>query len=475
MHLLKIERLRNNPILKAIFIIILFAFIWTFSEYSYKGNNDIIATVGDKSITSREFAVFYDRYLRSMNPEMQKLAGDESFSKAVKNYVLSQLITQKYQDIFIERLGITMSDDMTAKEIRKSEAFQKNGVFNQEIFDQFLKRENKREKEFISDVKESILREYISSFLSQQVNPISRLVAKELYPFYYQQVFFDMIKISPAKNLSIASAEEIESFYKKNKNNYQTVPFRKVRMLDLSAMESKSIENIKEEVYAGDSVETIAKNSKLNVVNLDLFEDDSSLKLDGQSDDIAQALKNLVLKAEKNYSEIFYEEYGEKDKKKTAAFVFEVIEITPSREQSLDEAKVKVVADLEKEKELKTTTDAAYMLFSSLSDKRDYPFLTNVIFELSKDMQLNLNDDSVVNNKIPSEVKEKIIAAEDNKNITKIGDSFYLVNIYKRLMPQDINQDKLKYLELNSKNAFKNSLMQEIFNESKIEVKINNF
>lgn len=96
----------------------------------------VIAEVGESRITYPE----YERALELAYRRARDTYGDEKEIEKLnlKNTVLDQIIDNRVLLIASERAGITVSDEEVREEIRNEPAFQKDGVFDREVYERRL-------------------------------------------------------------------------------------------------------------------------------------------------------------------------------------------------------------------------------------------------------------------------------------------------------------------------------------------------
>jgi peptidyl-prolyl cis-trans isomerase D len=130
-----LDLMRKNAgtwMIKFIFgaIIVVFAF-WGIG--SFRAQQALrAARVNDEVITVEEFQTAYDRLLEELRRNMGgKLDAEMLKTLQVKQQALNSLIDQRLLLTEADRLGLRVSDEQLAAEIRAIAAFQRNGAFDQ--------------------------------------------------------------------------------------------------------------------------------------------------------------------------------------------------------------------------------------------------------------------------------------------------------------------------------------------------------
>lgn len=469
MHLLKIEKLKHNIIVKAIFVLILIAFIWTFSDYSYLNGNNIIAKVGNEEITKKDLTLAYEN---AFTPEMKSMANNQEFMEYFKTAVFQNLVNEKLEISLAKKLGFNVPKSSIIEKIKQEKSFQKDGKFNQELYQKILTGQNLKEKDLLQNVADMTSKSILLSFLENNINTNSHLLAEELYGQYYQDVYFDLIKLSPSSAINFPTDQELVEYYNNHKAKYKTKASRDIEIIDISSLTGEAIENLKEEVYGGESIEQISKSIKLPIQKFKL-NNEENITIKNYPEDIIQSLTSIILKADKKYLDVFVYDYKNTEgSNKQAAFAFEVTNINEPQIQPLEQIRPLVMMDCHKEKQQNFLHDSAYLFYASLSDKREYPQMNNVSMEVEKNIKIGLNSSESPNIKLPEEVRDKIENSNDKKIITKVGDTFYLVNIFKRNFAQTHDQAKFSLLLEENKKLLDSSTLNEILVNSNIRVDI---
>lgn len=157
------RKYKQSIVIKIVFGIIVLSFIGTIflvwgrgekgvggSAYAAKVNGDKIPIEAYQKIYYRLKNVYEQIYGRSLTPELEKQMGIKKL--ALDNLVETSLIRQE-----AKRQGITVSKDEVAESIAAIPTFQKDGVFNFQMYQQLLKANRITPKDFEEAQKEELL------------------------------------------------------------------------------------------------------------------------------------------------------------------------------------------------------------------------------------------------------------------------------------------------------------------------------
>lgn len=158
------RKYKQSILIKIVFGVIVFSFIgtiflvWGRGGDKENGPSGYAAMVDGKKISLDEFQKSYYRtrgiyeqiYGRSMTPEMEKQMG-------IKKLTIEGLIDNMLTRQEAKKMGIKVSKDEVAAEIAKVPAFQKNGAFDFDQYQQTLKANRMTPSDFEAAQEEDLL------------------------------------------------------------------------------------------------------------------------------------------------------------------------------------------------------------------------------------------------------------------------------------------------------------------------------
>ena len=132
---------RLNGII-AIFIlgllVIPFAFVGV-SSYFTSGATNAVALVNDQEITANEFNQAFQNYRRRLQAQMGTAFDPELFDQAiVRRQFLDQMINEELLAQVSTSAGLAVTDERLSAEIRNLAAFEVDGEFNADVYQQRL-------------------------------------------------------------------------------------------------------------------------------------------------------------------------------------------------------------------------------------------------------------------------------------------------------------------------------------------------
>ncbi len=122
------------------FMVILSFIFWGVGTVDKSGDTNIVAEIGNYKIPAEEYGRSYDRIYRFYRDVYKEKFDDEMQKKLnLKEVVLNSLIDNRVLLIAARDNGITVSDEELNEAIKSEPAFMKNGVFDNEIYQNRLR------------------------------------------------------------------------------------------------------------------------------------------------------------------------------------------------------------------------------------------------------------------------------------------------------------------------------------------------
>jgi peptidyl-prolyl cis-trans isomerase D len=151
-----------------IMLIMLIIGLAGFSITNYGGGVNTVGRVGDRNISVDDYA---NALRAEMNAFSAQIGQPVTFAQAealgLDRQVRQQLVTQAALDNEAARIGLSAGDERVAREITQVPAFQGvNGVFDRETYRFTLERNNLREAEFESRLRDDLARSVLQGAMS---------------------------------------------------------------------------------------------------------------------------------------------------------------------------------------------------------------------------------------------------------------------------------------------------------------------
>jgi len=229
-------------------------------SYSYGSKASSVAQVGSVEISKAKLDLTYMNLYEQYNSMFQGKF-DEAQAKKMNLYgqAFNSVSTQAKLINLAKEFGIIVSDEELAQELGSIKGFQKDGVFQEEIYTQYLKRIRLKASIFEEIVRDDVI-----------INKLFKLLNVESVDFE-QKLLTSSINVSDKiryyvvtpqdKEININIEEaQLKAFWEKDKNNYLTP---KRYLFDVVWSDTKDVEYTQEELdtfYKGNSFNYIDQN-----------------------------------------------------------------------------------------------------------------------------------------------------------------------------------------------------------------------
>ncbi len=189
-------------------------------SYSFGSKAGNVAKVGDIEIKQSKLNMVYSNIYSQYNEMLQgKLDDTKAKEMGLIKQAFATLETQAKILNFSQDLGIVVSDEEVANMLESIKGFQKDGVFNKEIYDGYLKSQRLKAKVF-----EATLRDDIT------INKTLALLQTESLPFEEETVSAAMnvadkliYKVLTPSDVNITADEaKVKAYWESQKENFTT-------------------------------------------------------------------------------------------------------------------------------------------------------------------------------------------------------------------------------------------------------------
>ncbi len=167
-----LQTLRSSSaglVAKAFMILLIISFgAWGVQGYlTDAGRGEMVATVGDATITTSELAAAFGRDVRRFQAQGSDLTAEQARNLGLMDLALDRLIQGRTYDAASGWLGMGVSDKRIAQAIREEELFQdESGTFSRSRFDFVLRNNGIAEAQYVADLRRDMLRREIINSLA---------------------------------------------------------------------------------------------------------------------------------------------------------------------------------------------------------------------------------------------------------------------------------------------------------------------
>ena len=469
---------KNNKFLIITIWIATISFIFTGATYGFKYGikSSSIGKVGDIELDKDKFQMEY-RNLYNRYSQMFQGKFDEEKAKQMRlqEQVLNNMAVQAMILNLAKDFGIVVSDKEVATNIASMPMFQKNGVFEKSIYENFLRNSGLSVKTFESSIKDTLTIQKTLSLMNLKG------VKEEYKAFSTAFEIADKLKyiILSTNDMQVSIDDaKLKEFWKTRKEQFQTpkkysfdVVWQDSNEINVTDTEIKkffeensfkytssdgkllSLEEAKEQVIRDLKLKKSKKsaNKKYIAFKKNQIKKDETISYDIGDFRLSKDIWNEI--SSKNIGDIL--------KPKVVGDKYAIIKITNIKEpkiKSFEEAKELVIPEyklnLAKELLAKESENKLKNIDKEKTKTSDFITLNN-----SKEQKLGLNKQETV------DFYNKLFTSNKEKGIISIGDKVVIYKIVEqKLVSIDKNETKGLYQTIDQlkEQSFEENIIKEL-------------
>ena len=189
-------------------------------KYNFGSKAGNVAKVGNIEIKQSQLNIAYRNIYSQYNEMMQgKLDEKKAKEMGLIKQAFSQLEVQAKLLNFAEEMGIVVSDRELADTLENIRSFHKDGVFNKEIYQAYLRSQRLKAKTFEATLRDEIIIKKTLDLLHTEALPL------EIETFSSAMNIADklMYKVLDSKDVNISTDEaSLKTFWESTKKNFMT-------------------------------------------------------------------------------------------------------------------------------------------------------------------------------------------------------------------------------------------------------------
>ncbi|WP_122035687.1 peptidylprolyl isomerase [Aliivibrio sp. EL58] len=237
------DRIREGStglVVKIILGLIIFSFVFAgVGSYLVGGSQPLAAKVGEREITRNDFEQVYQNERNRMQSQLGEyfstLLGDPAYVEQFRKSVLDRMVNDALLDNQAQNLGLRVSDEQIRQAIISMPQFQKDGKFDEEIYNISLRRAGFSSDSFAEYLRQDLVRNQLILALESTEftldNEVQAQGALEAQQREIRTVTLDTAEF--AKKATVTD-EEIQTYYDENKQQFVRPEQVKVSYIELS-------------------------------------------------------------------------------------------------------------------------------------------------------------------------------------------------------------------------------------------------
>jgi peptidyl-prolyl cis-trans isomerase D len=296
-----IGKLSKSFFIKILVGIIILPFVfWGMGDVFRGGNQNVIATIDSKKISTQEFMNYLNRL--NLNKEQVKNLPKTDLVEQI----LSDYIGKKVMAIEIEKMGIVVSDNALRNIIKNDKLFYKDNKFSRTEYEKFLIKSGVTAPQFEANiVEQEKRRQFLSSLAGGIVVP--EILAEEEFKKENQTKTIQYIDLEKYHSKNKPSAESLKDLYERNKNIF-FVEFKSIRYAeikpelisgssDFNENFFKQLDLIENNILDGVTFEITTSANNLKITEFDKVninkEDEKKNKITNLPDNLFKKIYNI--------------------------------------------------------------------------------------------------------------------------------------------------------------------------------------
>ncbi len=233
-----------------IFIIPSFVVTGIYSYNRMSDSENDLATVGDTSITQMDFDNSKRQYLENFRRQMGSSFKANMLDTAeARASILAALISDRAVSLEIASEYINVGEADAINLVKQAPAFQRNGKFSTEAYQQFLNSMGKSDEQFVQELRRDLSRQMLLASVSQ-TTLASNTVAQRIHDLLTEERTIRTFSVKPDAFLKTVtvSDEEAKAYYEQNKSLFNVPESVDIEYVVLSPASYKNIQASEEDI-----------------------------------------------------------------------------------------------------------------------------------------------------------------------------------------------------------------------------------
>ncbi len=221
-----LRRKAQSTVIQVVIVAIILVFMfWGVGGNQGNGPNSL-ATVNGQMISYQEYQRLYDQKLNQLRDQLGgEIPPGLLENLGLKQKILDELIQRMLLSQGAVAAGVKVSDEEVRQAIQEMPAFQKDGVFNVDWYNQVLAGNRMNVSDFEASVKDDLLTAKILGHLSR-FGGVSEAELKDRFNLDYTQKKFSYVTFEAAdfENKVQINDADLAAFFESHRDNYLSQP-----------------------------------------------------------------------------------------------------------------------------------------------------------------------------------------------------------------------------------------------------------
>ena len=216
-------------------LIIPFAFVGV-SSYFTSGTVNAVAMVNDQEITLNDYNAAFQNYRRRMQAQMGSAFDPELLDQlVVRRQFLDQMINEELLEQVSMDAGLAVTDELLSAQIRSLGAFEVDGEFNVDVYQQRLAAQGISVPQFEADMRASLVMDQFPNAIGSSAIA-TRWEIEDYARLQDQQRSFAAVVIPAVEDvIAVIEEEAILAHYEENQGDYMSDEQVVIEYIELDA------------------------------------------------------------------------------------------------------------------------------------------------------------------------------------------------------------------------------------------------
>ncbi len=430
-------------------------------SYSFGAKAGNVAKVGKIEISQSRLNMVYSNIYSQYNEMLQgKLDDKKAKEMGLVKQAFATLATQAKILNFAQDLGIVVSDEEVAKMLEEIKGFQKDGLFNKEIYDGYLKSQRLKAHVFEATLRDDITINKTLSLLQTESLPLEEEAVSAAMNVADKLTYK---VLTPSDVTFITDEAKLKAYWEAQKENYMTI-----KAYTLSIVWTQTGET----VITDDELKAFYEANTFNYTDAN----GKQLLFDTAKE---QASKDLKLKKTKKAAQKSYIAFKKGKLESSENITLPVGDLKLTKElwneieqKSIgDILKPKVVGDQYATVKINSITEPKVMSFAEAKEKvtKDYTLQAKkeALLTLAETTLENLNEsNATVSDFITLEKRDNLVSLNSEESLQFLQKLFTLskekgiISILDKVIVYNIMEQKLLPMDSNKTDFVKENVNQ---------------
>ncbi|MBN8920676.1 MAG: SurA N-terminal domain-containing protein [Rhizobiales bacterium] len=214
--------------------------IWGVGDIFRGFGRSTVATVGSNEITAEQFRQIYNERLQQISAQIGRpIPADQVRALGLDRQILGQLVADMALDERARKLGLGITDEEVARQIRELPAFRgASGKFDHDVFMQRVRAAGYTEPRFVNERRRLMVRQQVTDSVGA-VASAPKTVLEVANRFQNERRAIEYVTLTRAQagEITPPTPEQLTNYFDARKVTFRAPEYRKITIVTLSPEE----------------------------------------------------------------------------------------------------------------------------------------------------------------------------------------------------------------------------------------------